>query len=534
MIGLLLGSIAGVAVLAWYMQRRAPRRVQLSFARLLPDPPENPRATPRFTIVPPVRSVPFWMHLLAILLCITAMALEVRISSGSGQEQIGLRIVIDVSHSMSVADDAGTRMYQALDIARQAVSSAEEAANGGDLCIEMQAVGAIAVPVSTAYLGDLVARPEAGDVQALLRTALADPVDCAITHVLIVSDLTEPVIDPPAQAPALIWRQVGEPRPNAGITAVAYRPPQLGGEPAELTLTVETFGDIPPPVLTVAGPDGTVVPSLEPSIDRTGRFLARLPLVAAGDFQAHLEGGGAYDGDDRVRFSLETADRVAIDWRLDALPPPPGTGAAGAGALVVTDLGRLDAGDSDGPVLAVYDGWRNASAKARLGAFVEDADLFEPLNFDALEQDLPTGLTGPLPPGFYPVLQDENGAVIVARRGDPPGLIMPAPQLGAAERVEALSLTLFFTGLQSLTGGGEKPVSPEWIAVGGTPVSSAWKESDTARPLTQPEAELSLRPARAPEKDVPLGPWLVVAALAAMMVERLWALAAIAVWRAVP
>lgn len=119
-------------------------------------------------------------------------------------------------------------------------------------------------------------------------------------------------------------------------------------------------------------------------------------------------------------------------------------------------VGGLSQAPDGVPVLAAHDGWAGRVAPGRLGAFLDDPVL-DPINLDALEQRMPAGLQGPLPEGFVPVLTAQDGAVLVARRGAPPGLIVPAPVASADPEVKALSYTLFFSALQEIAGVDERP-----------------------------------------------------------------------------
>lgn len=317
MIAVVGAVLFGLVVVAWYMQRRAPRELALSFARLLPDPPEVARPEPRFSFVPPLRSVPFWLHFVAVLLALAALFVDLKIRQGHPGKGIGLRVVLDISDSMGVSDGAATRLELAIAEAERQVRRAREASAGTSFCGEAFLVGSTVQTARLERLSDVVApQPEGGDVAALLRAAVSNVNECPVTHVVVVSDLPLPASPWPQDGPVLIWRQVGASQPNAGIASARYTPPRLGGAGAELMLTVETYGELPTPRLTVNASGGTQSPRLEPSLDRPGRYIARLAPRAGGNFIATLEGGGAYRGDDRVTFHLDVARAPALDWRL--------------------------------------------------------------------------------------------------------------------------------------------------------------------------------------------------------------------------
>jgi hypothetical protein len=174
-------------------------------------------------------------------------------------------------------------------------------------------------------------------------------------------------------------------------------------------------------------------------------------------------------------------------------------------------------------VLAVYPGWAGAAPRA-IGAFVEDPSLLGAINLDVLERRMPAPIPAALPPGFAPVLTDAAGGVVIARRVDPPGLIVPAPVRDADPDVTALALTLFYSAWQALSGGDEVPLDLRWETVSGQGVTEAWKESDTARPLAPapPPADYSVPMVEASAQ--PVWPLLLLMALAVMLAERLWSL----------
>lgn len=523
MIAAVLALVAGLGALAWYLQRPAPRDMALSFARLLPDPPKAPRPVPRLALALPVRSLAFWLHLLAVVLALAAIWADLRLRLSTPDPQIGLRIVLDVSHGMGTVAGGASRLDLARAVARDEAAAARAAAGAAPYCDEVILAGLSQRRTGLDGLETATVLPEGADALALLEAARQEDAGCAITHVLVLSDLPAPTATWPEGAPALRWVQVGDPVPNAAITAVRQIPPQLDGTPAAVIVTVDVYGDIGTPALVVSGPGGDARPVLEPSLDRPGRFFALMVPGAGGAHVARLEAGGAYDGDDRLAFDLTAADVIDLDWRLPAVPMPRGVRSTDQGDLAVVPLADLPAVPTGAAVLGVYPGWP-AAAPRGIGAFVEDAALLGAVNLDVLERRMPAPIPGALPPGFVPVLTDDAGGVVLARRAAPPGLIVPAPLLGADADVTALSLTLFYSALQDLAGGDEVPLDPRWETAAGQRVAEAWKESDTARPLAPapPPADYTATVAAASEQ--PVWPLMVLVALAAMLAERLWAL----------
>jgi len=518
-----LAILAAVGALAWYLQRPAARDLRLSFARLLPDPPDAPRPVQQRSLTPPIRSPAFWLHLLAVVLALVAIGADLKLKLSTPDPRIGLRIVLDVSHSMAIGDGRTARLDLARAAARDEVAAARAAAGSAPYCDEVVLAARTLRRASVTDLDGAVALPEGADVSALLDGASLEDAGCGITHVTVVSDLPSPAVAWPPDAPVLRWVQVGAPVPNTAITQVRHVPPQLGGNRAALIVTVDTYGDIGVPVLVVRGPQGDMRPVAEPSLDTPGRFVARLVPGAGGPHLAMLEQGGVYTGDDRVAFDLVAPDTLEIDWRLPGVRLPRGVQRSDEARLSVVPLADLHAVASDAAVLAVHSGWTATTARG-IGAFVEDPALLGAVNFDVLERLMPAPIPGPLPPGFVPVLTDLAGGVVLARRVDPPGLIVPEPVLDADPDVTALSLTLFYSALQDLSGGNETRLALRWETATGLEVSDAWKESDTARPLTPPLSPADYAAPAAESSEEPLWPLLLLVTLVALLAERLWSL----------
>ncbi|MGQ0566451.1 MAG: hypothetical protein ACT4OK_15465 [Gemmobacter sp.] len=525
MLALLLASAAGAGLLAWHMQRRAPLPLRLSFARLLPEPPVSEAPERRFALTLPLRSAGFWLRMLAVALAIAALMLDLDRRAGAGDQGIGLRIVLDVTHSMGLPEGDGTRLDAAQSVAEAALARLPAAAGSAPTCAEAVIVGASAgAPGPVQDLARATVLPQGGEVSVLVAAAAAPVADCPLTHVLVLTDALRPATDWPEATPLLLWHQIGEPLPNSGLRGVTFAPPGLGRARAVLRIEVASHGDTAPPGAWLDGPGGRVPVPLDASADRDGLWLGEVAVAAGGPHLAGLDGGGAYGGDDRMAFDLPQVAGLALDWRLGDLPAPRGT-TGGPGALLVADLGGLAPQDLDRPLLATYPGWPGAAQGGRIGAFVQDRALLSAINLDVFERLAPRPLQGALPPGFVPVLTDAAGAVHVARRSDPPGLIVPAPLRDGGE-TEALSLSLFFAALADLAGRGQVTPAVEWRDAEGGTITDAARESDTARRLEPPPAPDLIAPRAMPAPEVPVWPLLALLALALLLAER-----ALTLWR---
>jgi len=521
MIALLLGGASAFGLLVWHMQRRARAPVVLSFARLLPEPKPAARPEPRFAPTLPLTSIGFWLRIAAALGALAAMLINHDVLLAQSGEAVALRIVVDVTDSMSLPEGSATRF----DAAKVVIANVLDrlGPNGTLSCVEVVPVGATIGQAGA--LAALHPLPEGGDAGLLRATAQSASKDCQPTHVLVLTDAVQPAGDWPEGGPVLIWHQIGAPVANAGIRQVTLTAPGLSAAQAGVNFEVDVFGLDLKPGLDLAGPGGKREVPLLPDPDRPSVLQGTLPLTKAGSYLAALRDGGAYGADDVVAFTVPDLPRHQVDWRLAGWKAPanlePG---AGPDVLLVAALDQITPADLARPLLATYDGWQGGGQAQAIGAFTEDADLRAGLNLDAFEAHAPMPLQAALPPGFVPVLTDAaSGRAFAARRLSPPGLIVPAPVASGDDQVTNLSLTLFFDALSALTSGGTKLADSRWQDAGGRKVALAWKESDTARALA-PTPTSAIEPAPRPAKPSPLTPYLILAVLAMILTERVLAL----------
>jgi len=526
-LAVLLAAAGSAALLVWHLQRPDPPRLRLSFARFLPPPPPETAPEPRLALRLPWRSAGFWLRMGAVLAALAAVLLPFLAAPPLPVGQsIGLRLVVDVTHSMGLPDGAGTRLDTARAEAGRLLARAEEAAEGGPFCAELVAVaaGPLGPPQPAAQaLPALAALAAGGEPAALLAAALGAAARCPVTHVVVLTDQPQPAGEMgEAEGPAIIWRQVGAPVPNAGLRPVALRPAGLAGTAARLEFEVALSGSGLLPQLSVQGPGGMVQLALSPATDRDSLLRGEMTASGPGAYTATVTGGGSYAGDDRISFRLTDTASDAVDWQLDWPAPAALRLAAPGDGVLVAPLERADAA-AGRPALLVHDGWREGGRIAPLGAFVDDPLVTGLLNLDILEGEAPAPVAGTLPAGFVPVLADTSGRALIARRTTPPGLILPAPEPGRGENIAAMSQLLFWSGLSELVAGRAAAVEQVWRTAAGQEIAAADRESDSARPLL-PATEPSFAPRAAAAGASPSWPWLALAALALLLGERILAL----------
>ncbi len=529
MIAGLLGIAGTLGVVAWYLQRRPPHRFALSFARLLPDPPDSPPPEPRLDWRPPVRSLAFWLHLLAVICALVALWLDHEHVKSTSSRVVGVRFVVDTSYSMSAASQGTTRLEQALNALENHRKTARELASDNPYCDEVYLIATSAsgpLRDETALAG---LRPSfyGGDKAALIAAAKSEARDCPITYRIILTDLASPTLEAgedPDHGSHLLWHQIGDPLANSGILAVAIEKAGFLGEGGTLSFLVAVYGEMRPPSLTVQAPDGTTqtIP-LVPSLDRDDQYMAKANVLQSGEYRALIDAKDGLNGDNQVTFQVSDIEGVALNWMLPDIPPPSGVQVSETG-LIVIPLSEATPANLDRPILATKGDWPATEAPGRVGAFLGDHTLVEPLNLDVVERFMPDVPQAGLPAGFHPVLTNDQGNILIAERLDPPGFIVPEPRLTGHPDSAALSLTVFMEALEALVGEAVQDLSLTWHDASGQVIPNAWKESDTARALAPPPALSPPPPDSHTSAPMPVWPYLVLATLALLISERAYRL----------
>ncbi|REF73531.1 hypothetical protein BDD41_2096 [Paracoccus versutus] len=528
----------------------------VSFARFVPQLPMAPSRA-RFALTWPRDGWALACLLVAAALAIWALLDGRREYQSSRPRHLGLRVVLDLSASMGVRDAGATRLAQALarlDEARRQVAGA----GPKSACLELVAVGAEPGAVQALPLaGDLPAplagglRHEGAEVGSLVAAAMLPQVDCVLTHVLVLTDMP-PVAMTAGEGVDVIWDQVGAPVGNAGIRQLQVMQSAFGQTTSEIRVEGVVSGQDLPDALVLDGPSGQQQLSIHPMPEAEGRWFATAAYAGPGEYAARLAAADGYDGDDKVVARLQRPASLAVDWRLSDLARPAGLAQGGPGDLLVAEgdglpadalarpaglaqggPGDLLVAEGDGlpadalarPVLLTYPGFGLGRQPGHIGPFIEDAALLSLVSFDALEAAMPAAWPGPLPPGFAPALVDDAGGVLVARREQPKGLIVPAPVPGLPDPARSLSLTLFFSALADLAMPEAQQQALEWRDGRGGIVANAWRESMTGRPLGPPADLHRLAQLSRVSTGAPFWPWLVLASLLALLAERLLRLA---------
>lgn len=522
-------TLAGLAILAWHMQRPKPRSMAVSFARFVPQLPLAPSRA-RFALAWPRDGWALACLLVAAALAIWALLDGRREYQSSRPGHLGLRVVVDLSASMGVQAAGATRLEQALARLNEARRQVAQA-GARSVCLEFVDAGAAPGAVQVLPLGgDLPAalasgpRREGAEVGSLVAAAMLSQADCALTHVLVLTDMP-PVMVSAGEGVDVIWDQVGAPVGNAGIRQLQLMQSAFGQTASEIRVEGVASGQDLPRELVLDGPSGQQRLPIYPMPETEGRWFATGAYAGPGEYAARLEGKDGYDGDDMVVANVQRPASVAVDWRLSGLARPAGLAEGGPGDLLVAQADGLHSDALARPVLLTYPGFAGGGQPGHIGPFIEAPALLSLISFDALEAAMPSAWPGPLPSGFAPVLVDAAGGVLIARREQPKGLIVPAPAPDLSDPARNLSLTLFFSALADLAIAKAQDQALEWRNAQGGAVPEAWRESMTGRPLGSP-ADLHRLTQVAPARTgTPFWPWLVLASLLAVLAERLLRLA---------
>jgi len=522
MIGIaVISAFACLGAVLWHMLDARYTETRVSMARFLPDLPQSSAPRYRFRLTRIVTSARFWLRVAILVLMLLAILPDLLTIGSRQSDRVGLSVILDLSDSMRATDDTGqSRIALARAALEEVIAAGEAAAGDRPFCHALTGVGRQALPLSGAGAQPL---PEAALPTALRLAAqsLAPP-DCPATHGIVLTDLPPPA-ETAADGRPVIWYQVGAPAANAAILSARLGGAGLGatGEGLQIRLADPTGTA----ELSVTGPTGTLPVTLRQDLRDPDIRIATLDNPAPGDYLLALTGlsSDAYDGDNSARLTVPEQLAPRVDWQLAALPRPAGLAEDTEGtALLVAEPGATP---PDRPALLVAGG---TAPGGLIGYFQEGDPVLEGLNLDVFERlSLPVT---PLPEGFFPILADRSGAVWVARRPDPPALLVPAPTLSGEADRRNTTLLLFFNALRDLADLPSARLDLVWERPDGTPVPAADLEGATDRPLSPPPDLDVLAVAEAPPDPLPAYPWLIAAALLLLCLERAWALH----WRRAP
>jgi len=540
----ILGGLIGVLV-ALYMARPRLEQRRLSAARFFQDLPSARQQKLQLRLSNPLLSRPFYLQLLGLLLLLAALLSIYASFAGAGREQaIGLWLLIDTSGSMSTQQNGTTRLTLAQSAAVDALTIAQAVAQQAsprvDLCVKLSTFDLerrdqLTMPVSGSPEQVVVEQAIVAlesralgtnlDLIRSLFDLLADQpaADCAVTHLLVITDLPAPDWIGEQTAIDAIWHDIGQPVDNIGFTELRASRNPLSGLVHAVSVVVQAYNTPPGNAqIEITGPTGNRLVHETLQWQGDGAWRTLLKPSGPGQYHLQLTPGGAYALDDEATIEINDGAIIRVDWQVadkqllaqlgwiqDAQAPQ---------LRVVADeraVGSI-------PMLIVGEGYAEGGVREILD-FYEASPLLADLNFDVAEA-LGIGGVG-LPAGFTPVLRAVDGRVWLAQRTEPPAVYVPSLPTTQEATLDAFSATAFFNGVRWLLQERALPplyttTTPGEPQPNGNRLALHDVEGDTAR-LPSSYRELNdLRPRRIGERQAPIWPILLTVAILFFTLER--------------
>lgn len=510
------------------MRRPNFSRLRLSAARFLPPLPKARQSRTRWSPSAPVLSWRYYLRV-SIVGLLALACLAPAFQPMGDPRAVQLAIVIDTSHSMGAGGDSAAinRVSRTLEILADHLSGlAADAA----VCLVLREVDVSIHKNLSLTIDDLRnyqtrVRAVGADGAALLRAATNSGENCDPNQAIVLTDRPAPAAPSAKVGGQVIWLDLSTPAGNWGFANFSRRAPSLVQQ-APPVMEISQYGKVPRElsVLIESSAGQTRAP-----IDVSNRGPWQLAIdVPEGPVRLTLIPGGAYDGDDRVRFIARKRSALKVDWRIKNPPMPRHLGwemvdniNSDAQALLVSTISPDTDYEKIGSAVLVYRGIEGdgSGIERRIGRFVEGSGLLEAVNFDLLEERMRASENSPA--GFSPILQDEQGAVVIAARADPRAVLIPGPVGVPDGNGQRLWLTLLFNSLRWVLSGTGEVAQVNFVGPDGDLVPNAFLESNTAEAVRSVGEIRDIRPVKDNHLDAELWPWLVMLATILFAFERI-------------
>jgi hypothetical protein len=551
---LTLTGAAMIAMIVLHMRVRRHTAMDVSAGAFLLRVADAEQPDHRWSLAAPLASVLFWLRIAALAAVLLALlsALRPQWLAGAPSSALGVWLIVDQSYSMTGRDRSGGVLIDAAKAEGRAAIDASFA-KGSDrlhVCMAISGLGRTLSAPRTAFaresakqaLDEIAPLPESANLSLIERARRdlasgaasygANPggAGCAITHIVVISDQSRKLALKSGQEDArelrLLWRQVEADPANVGIADVTTTANPLSGAGGEVDVKLAVPRDMEPGGITVTGPDGAGL-AAKGAVRRQGEAAwARFALTQSGRqsgrYEARLEAGGSYVGDDRVGFEASAVRSLAVDWRIgDArgaerfnLRHAPGPDAVAV--VSASDFSRLQGNER---ALLVGEGF--SGVKTEIGLF-SDHPVMEAINLDVFERSGPAAAPAALAGDydFKPVAQDKSGGVLAAVRTAPKAVYIPGlPSGGAVEANDRAAAILFFNALRWLTDGGVE-TTPVYLTPEGEVIQGGARE--WIPPVGAPTRDdlAALSPEAFPTAVGRLWRWLLIVGLALFVAER--------------
>ncbi|MCB0112403.1 MAG: hypothetical protein KDE53_41045, partial [Caldilineaceae bacterium] len=411
----------------------------------------------------------------------------------------------------------------AVEAAQTELDAVTPRALGTDLALIRTLLAQQIITQSTA-----ISATETGQEQRLPDTVGPTAGTCAVTHVVVITDLPAPDWIAEPLPVDVIWRDVAEPVDNSGFSNIRAKRDPLSGLVHGVEVTAQYYNT--PPLnahMIITGPTGNRIVDEPLQWRGDGTWRTDWLPPTPGRYQLELAPGGAYTLDDHAVLEINEGTAIHVDWQSAATALREQLGwiqDAQTPQLRVIDLNRVGSAafTTPSPTLVIGNGYTGGQPQEILD-FYTTGTLLADLNLDVAEQ---VGIQGTvLPNGFVPVLRGVDGWVWLAQRHDPPALLIPGLPTEIDETIDAFSATVFFNGVRWLLQ--ERPLTPLYTLTTpalpeptGSRIALHAGEGDTAR-MPSSYGEISaLKPQRVGARTWPLWPYLLALAMLIFVVER--------------
>lgn len=536
--------IAGIVILVVvYMTYPRFLRRRLSAARFFSHLPPPKKGQSRLRWGTIKFTPPFFIQLLMLLCLLAALLLLEQAFSARETKGLGVWIVVDTSASMSTRQNNETRMDQALRSVDSAISRAQLAAEGKDLCFRLSALDLerrdlvtrgdpLAIRQAAASLKSRPLGTDLGILHRLIRsfesTSLQDDA-CRVSHLVVITDMPAPHWLAESREVRVVWQDIGQAVENIGLTDIrAVRNP-LSGLISEIRLEATTYG-IPPSDarIVISEPGGNIVKDQFLAWQQNRFWRGAFTPPRPGEYIIKVSPGGAYQYDDIAEIEISKGQEVRVDWQLrdrrlfnrlgwrqESLNPQ----------LRVTSTIPTIA--EKVPTIIVGNGYRGLREKPmEIRDFLETSPLLEDINLDAVETLRFPTISLPLAKGFQPVLRGMAGDVWLAQSIEPAGAMVPGLPTGGNDVTGRFSATLFFNAVRWLLQKREvlplyTLTSPQAQEPGVNRLVLHKDEGNTQRTNRSSGKLSDLRPAAGKGKATPIWPILLMVAALFFLIERI-------------
>jgi len=537
--GLVAAALLGIV--AAHMVRPS-EELRLSAARFFANLTGQTPPQSRWRLANPLTSMAFWLRLAAVGLALAALLAACSSRRGAPTQGLGVWLVMDTSASLTAQQGDQARWALAQAAADAALEQADAARGELPLCIRLfsfdlvlSAHGdALSTAASAREAVNRMAPRALGTDLSVVQSWLDTPVPgetCPPTHVVVISDQPAPAwANQAAGNPELVWQDIAQPVDNVGFTGLSALRDPLTGQVAEISVVIQAFGRVPNGVhLTIRNPADEIIAD-EPAVwraDQTWRLA--FALGEPGQYSLALEPADAYQLDDHAAIDLGAATELSVDCRLSDCQWFAGLGwntTSRPAALAV--VSNLEVPEPDIPTLVVGPGYELDQPTQPIRDFREGDPLLADLNFDVVELlGLPSQ---PGRPDFLPVLRGANETIWLARRDEPPAVMIPGLPLtvepGADDSAGRASLVIFFNSVRWLLRSRELPplytlTSAAEPEASGTRLALHPGEGDTAQAPRSLGSLEAITPGLTSSPDVPVWPLWLLAAVGLWALERI-------------